>query len=223
MKIWCISDTHNNHGLLNIPQDIDMVIHAGDFSCDKRLYINMDETMNFLYWYHHLNVKYKILIAGNHDVTLEHCYNKTKISAQFPSITYLENDGITIEGINIWGSPLTPTFGDGWAFNKSRDKIARYWEHIPDNTDILVTHGPPKGILDLNQDNISCGDGSLLKKILKLNIKYHIFGHIHNEKNSINSGVFTPSITPTTFVNASVTSLPGYKLFSNGIIINYTT
>lgn len=225
MRIWCISDTHNKHGLLLAPppEDIDMIICSGDISIDKRLYINMDECLNFLYWYESLTAKYKILIAGNHDVALEYSmFGLKKLSVRFPSIIYLENDYVTIEGINIWGSPYTPTFGSNWAFNKSRATINRIWEHIPDDTDILVTHGPPKNILDLNQNNISCGDSALLKKIKKLNIKYNIFGHIHDEGNSINSGIFTPNSIKTTFINASVTSLPNYELTNNGIIINYT-
>ena len=71
MKILHISDTHGFHNLLTIPKDIDMVIHSGDSTNYKDLYKNEVELQDFIYWYSRVKVKYKILIAGNHDITLE--------------------------------------------------------------------------------------------------------------------------------------------------------
>lgn len=220
MRIWCISDTHNRHDELIVPENVDMVVCTGDISCFKDPELNFQECASFLIWYNNLPIPFKVLIAGNHDISLErNSFGLNKMSSEFKNIIYLENSEVIINGLVIWGSPYTPTFVIGWAFNKSRDTINRVWENLPNNIDLLLTHGPPKGILDLNADNISCGDNSLLKAIKKRNIKYHIFGHIHNEGSSINSGVFKPTDINTTFINAATTNLLNYSLINHGVII----
>lgn len=112
-------------------------------------------------------------------------------------VFYLCDTGITIEGINIWGSPITPTFFN-WAFNRDRgSNIAKYWDKIPQNTDILITHGPPSGILDRTISGSNAGCGDLLKKIELIKPKYHLFGHIHEAY-----GVYETA--HTTFINGSI-------------------
>lgn len=98
--------------------------------------------------YSNLDYQYKIFIAGNHDFYFED-YSQQEIQEKLPeNMYYLNDSGICIEGINIWGSPITPTFFN-WAFNKDRGyDIIQHWQKIPDNTDILITHGPPNMILD---------------------------------------------------------------------------
>jgi len=222
MKIWHISDTHTFHGLLNIPDGIDMVIHSGDATNPKDHYVNKIEMENFIFWFSKLPIKYKVFVAGNHDTSIEKKLI-TKLDFASNGIIYLENDFVEIEGIKIWGSPITPTFGQGWAFNKNRAKTHEVWSKIPDGTDIVICHGPPKGVLDLSYDVKNelefCGDSSLKKKMMKLNPKLCLFGHIHNCQDIINAGVLKLSGFDTQYSNGSVVTDGKFgKLSSNGNI-----
>ena len=146
-KITFISDTHTKHKhLTNDLPGGDILIHCGDIS--SRGYIN--EIKNFLEWFDGIKgYEYKIFIAGNHDFGFQdnpkECIELLK---NYPSITYLEDNSIIIDGIKIYGSPWQPRFHN-WAFNVNRGwDIAQKWEKIPQDTDILITHGPLSTILD---------------------------------------------------------------------------
>lgn len=219
IKIWHISDTHTYHGLLDVPKDIDMVIFSGDCSNPKDPYKNRVEVENFIHWYSSLPIKYKIFVPGNHDTSIERNFI-TKNDFTSKDIIYLENDFVEIEGLKIWGSPITPTFGE-WAFMKARHKTHEVWKHIPDDTDIVIIHGPPAGILDLsyNRQNQleSCGDLSLKKRLLDIKPKLVCFGHIHNCEDVINAGTMKLSIRDTIYSNGSVVTDNKFgKLTSNG-------
>lgn len=224
MKIWHISDTHTFHGLLTIPDGIDMVIHSGDATNPKDPYQNKPEMENFIFWFSKLPIKWKVFVAGNHDTSIEKKLI-TKLDFTSNGIIYLENDFTEIEGIKIWGSPVTPTFGTGWSFNKNRAKTHELWSKIPDGTDIVITHGPPKGVLDLSYDYKNqlefCGDSALKKKMISLNPKLCLFGHIHNCEDIINAGTMKLSATDTIFSNGSVVTDGKFgQLSSNGNIFN---
>ena len=110
-------------------------------------------------------------------------------------IIYLNDSGIEIEGTKFWGSPIQPWFHD-WAFNRVRgEEIKRHWDLIPMDTDVLITHGPPFGLLDMcaNGERVGCKD--LLETIAKIRPRVHAFGHIH-EKYGI------ARVDKTIFVNA---------------------
>jgi Icc-related predicted phosphoesterase len=222
LKIWHISDTHQLHSLLNVPKDIDMVIFSGDCSNPKGVYENRDQVLNFIEWMKSLDVKYKIFVAGNHDTSIERNLI-TQGDFLEAGITYLENDWVEIEGLKIFGSPQTPTFGD-WSFMKQRNKMHDHWKNVPDDIDIFVTHGPPKGILDLSfdrQHNLErCGDSALLTRCLAIKPKLVCFGHIHNCEDIINAGTKVLSAYPEiTFSNGSVVTDGKFgKLSSNGNI-----
>lgn len=229
MKGWHISDTHSYHRLLQVPKDIDIVFHTGDFSNYKDVYKNEPEARDFLNWYASLDIKYKVLIAGNHD-TLAYQWNKKfRELCKHLNIIYLENETTIIEGLKIFGSPHTPQFGD-WYFMKKREKLSRVWEQIEDGTDIIMVHTPPKTILDLSysQDRRLefCGCGALRKKILKVQPKLVMFGHIHNNKEIVNAGVRIENewedgkiISSTSYSNGSVVTDGKFgKLTSNGNI-----
>ena len=224
MKIWHISDTHTYHRLLEVPTDIDMVIFSGDCSNPIDPYPNEVEVRGFIDWYRSLPIKHKIFVAGNHDTSIEKRF-VTKEDFEYHNIIYLENESITIEGIKIFGSPYTPTFGYGWAFNKDRTKLDRIWRNIIDeDVDIVITHGPPKGTLDLSVDrnhNIErCGDKSLMNRVKEVEPKLVLFGHIHNCEDIINQGTMTLSGLNTTFSNGSVMKDGRFgKLTSNGNIL----
>jgi Icc-related predicted phosphoesterase len=224
MKIWHISDTHTFHNLLEIPENIDMVIHSGDATNPKEPYSNKVEMENFIFWFSQLPIKYKVFVAGNHDVSIEKKLI-TQLDFNSKGIIYLENSFIEIEGLKIWGSPITPTFGIGWAFNKNRAKTHEVWKQIPGDTDIVVVHGPPKGMLDLSYNRKNelelCGDNSLTKRMLDLKPKLCLFGHIHNFKDIINAGIKKLSIMDTIFSNGSVVTDAKFgKLSSNGNIFD---
>jgi len=210
MKILAISDTHGQHK--NFAKEyfegIDMIIHAGDESNFRELAFNEREWFDFLEWYSELNVKYKVLIAGNHSAYLSKFGRRIKEDLyRDNNIVYLEHESTKIEGINIFGSPYTPTFGQ-WHFMKDRSKLDDYWKQVPDDTDILVTHGPPKTILDLSlsrdRELEFCGDAALLRHITeRIKPAYSIFGHIHNVENIVNAGTKTMAGLDTTFMNVS--------------------
>ena len=176
-KIICISDTHGKHEQLNydLPEG-DMIIHAGDVSNLGKIY----EINEFTQWFSKLPYKYKIFIAGNHDFGFEAIRHSNEIGISIPhGVIYLQDEMVEIEGIKIYGSPWQPEFYD-WAFNLPRgEKIAEKWNMIPENLDILVTHGPPHGILDDTIQGMRVGCEDLYKRVMEVKPKYHIFGHIH--------------------------------------------
>jgi Icc-related predicted phosphoesterase len=206
MKIWHISDTHAMHGWLQVPTDVDMVIHSGDCSNPSNPYLNEPEVRNFIEWYASLPIKHKIFVAGNHDTSIE---KRLVRSSDFTDagIIYLENDFDQIEGLVIWGTPITPTFGTGWAWNRDRSKMDKLWKSIPENTDIVISHGPPKGVLDLSYDRANnlefCGCNAMKKNMLRLQPKAVLFGHIHNFQDITNSGIMKVHGCNTIFSNGS--------------------
>lgn len=128
-------------------------------------------------------------------------------------VIYLENESVTIEGLKIYGSPVTPTFNN-WFFMCDRGKIHRYWDAIEPDTDILITHGPPYGVLDWSDDtahtNSQKGCKALMKAVDRIKPLLHVFGHIHNGKDIINNGVLFRD--HTTFINASCVTDNKYHL-----------
>ena len=174
MKIVFISDTHGIHKKLGELSG-DMIIHAGDIS-NRGTY---KEIKTFLNWFEALNFEHKIFIAGNHDFYLEHL-NTSELEELIPkNVIYLNDSGIKIDNLNIWGSPIQPWFHD-WAFNRNRGtEIKKHWDLIPDETDLLITHGPPFNILDktISGERVGCLD--LLKRVMIVKPSIHVFGHIH--------------------------------------------
>lgn len=205
MKIVFISDTHSMHDRLFVP-DADMVIHAGDV-CNRG---TRNEAVDFLIWFSNLPQRYKIFVAGNHDFIFE---NEPKLMKKsIPSnIFYLNDSMVEVGGLKIWGSPVSPWFCN-WAFNRQRGKeIKQHWDLIPNNVDILITHGPPKNVLDktiYSQENVGCED--LLDKVNQVRPKIHVFGHIHE-------GYGVKEENRTTFINASSVDI-NYKMVNKPII-----
>ncbi len=212
MKIWIISDTHNKHKSLNPPPDVDMVIHAGDASITKNRKVNAEELLEFFQWFKELPYKHKIFVPGNHDTSIDAKYfSKEELNDGF---TTLINEEINIEGFNFYGSPITPSFGVDWAFNCARHKIENCWNNIPSYTDVVITHGPPLGILDSTHEGVRCGCHALRRIISNIRPEYHIFGHIH-EQGGIKLKKFNE---PTNYINACVVDL-SYNIANNGEVI----
>lgn len=209
MKILHLSDTHGFHSRFPNEKfkDIDIVIHSGDCSNYKDAYRNAIEVADFIEWYKDVPVKYKIYVAGNHDTSIER-KRITKEDFEANSIIYLENSFVNIDGVKFYGTPITPSFND-WAFMKARDKTHKVWEAIPEDTGVLIVHGPPKGIRDLSYDKDGklefCGDNALMRRCISLQntLKFVCFGHIHNMDGVYNQGISTFSMTQTVFSNAA--------------------
>lgn len=213
MKIVCISDTHGQHFGLYLPKG-DTIIHSGDF-CNRG---EMIDCVRFFNWFGTLPFKNKIVIAGNHDLWMEKA-NPSEIKAIIPpGVIYLNDSGVEIDGINFWGSPVQPRFFN-WAFNRNRGpEIRKHWDKIPNNTDVLITHGPPYSILDeaprdYGTEKVGCED--LLNKVKKLRPKLHVFGHIHYS--------YGHSYTKDTlFVNASLVN-EDYQMVGNAILVDISS
>jgi Icc-related predicted phosphoesterase len=181
-KLVCISDTHTLHNRIILPEG-DIIVHSGDFSNRG----TEDEICDFLEWYSNTDFEHKILVAGNHDWGFERDPEIYEDMCKEYGITYLNDSGITLNGIKFWGSPVQPEFCD-WAFNRRVKEhspsqynwIKPHWDMIPEDTDVLVTHGPPYGVLDISiyQGN-NCGCPHLLNRVLEFKPEVHIFGHIH--------------------------------------------
>lgn len=206
MILCFLGDTHGYHDKINFKGPIEMVFHTGDFVYEHRRY---EDYVDFINWYGDLNIEYKVLIAGNHEIMLDDVkYGTGTMKEQLldlmkqKNIHYLENSSVELNGLKIYGSPNTPNFYD-WAFMKSRGlHLEENWSHIPDDTDILLTHGPPFGIGDNTKLGELTGCMDLLNRVMNLpDLKYHAFGHIHN-----GSGIYTAKQlgVQTRFVNGSV-------------------
>lgn len=198
MKIVAISDTHTKHGLIQIPE-CDVLVHAGDFSFRGKFM----EVREFVWWLKEQPAKHKIVIAGNHEET----FDNSKLGGKFNAacrdmlaknldegIHYLENSSITIDGIKFYGTPWTPWFYD-WGFNglEGPDAPFRYgtypnledvYGEIPEDTNILICHGPPYGYVDQATDERagSVEMRKLLESMKLHQLRLYLCGHIHEAR-----------------------------------------
>ena len=193
ITLVCISDTHNKHKHLGKLPDADIIIHCGDMTSMGREH----EIRDFMKWFSGLNqYSHKICIAGNHDWLFDR--NRLFAKSLVPkNVIYLEDKEVIIDDIKFYGTPVSLPFFN-WAFNRPEEKLEQYWAAIPDDTDVLITHQPPYGIMDWSvYDKKATGSPSLYKEVLKrIKPKVHCFGHIH-------SGHGVKVIEDTTFINAS--------------------
>lgn len=197
MRVVCISDTHGEHWNLgkygnSIPEG-DVLVHTGDFQSYGRL----KELVDFNQWLGTLPHKYKIVIAGNHDKAAWDTY-KEMTKVRFKNAIYLQDEELVIEGVKFYGSPWTPIFFN-WYFmlDRGSEKMRRKWAQIPEDTDILLTHGPPMFKLDWSEfgkEHMGCED--LRNRIEVVKPRYHVFGHNHAQYGGTRN-------EHTTFINAA--------------------
>ena len=210
ITVDCISDLPGHYP--HLPGG-DLLIVAGDLSAHD----HGGEHFEFLMWLKDQKYIRKIFIAGNHD---NEWIDYVPHAPTFKhGMEYLCDSGTEFEGLKIWGSPWTLTFPGinphCTAFTGTEAELEAKFALIPDDTDILITHGPPYGIMDAVHREVFCGgrggwvgSASLLEKVFRIRPKLHVFGHIHEgygrynhtprEGSSENLG-----ITPVTFVNCS--------------------
>ena len=180
MRIVCISDTHGDHLQVELP-DGDVLVHAGDITAHGE----EADLLRFLDWFASRPFARHIFIAGNHDRFLEQQPARTHALSADAGVTYLDDSGCTVEGLKFWGSPITPRFYD-WSFMRDPgEDIEKLWDMIPLDTQVLITHGPPWGVLDKIQRSAvfheHTGCHSLVNRIREVRPAYHMFGHIHEE------------------------------------------
>lgn len=176
MKIVVFSDSHCQHEKLKIPE-CDILISAGDYSW-RGIPI---EVMEFHRWLRKQPGKHKISVQGNHELGVEKDFPLAKSLAEefCPGVHFIEEGLIEVESLKIWCASVTPWFHD-WAYNRSREQIFEHWARIPNEADVLITHGPPFQIFDRTRDGSNAGCPLLMTKVRYLSkIKHHCFGHIH--------------------------------------------
>jgi len=202
MKIIALGCTHTHHNYVKIPP-CDVLIHTGDYTSVGSKF----DYTSFYNWLESLTqCKHKIFIEGNHELgqSDEPTMRKYRETAHYEdwladieareedfkknNIHRLHNEELIIDGVKFWGSPYTLAFYD-WAFNMNLDELHDNWEKMPEDTDVLITHGPPLGKLDKCVNGHHAGDSWLLQKVLEIRPKYHVFSHIHESAGETTIGV----------------------------------
>lgn len=193
MKLTFISDTHSLHHSMALDSG-DVLIHCGDFTGRG----NLDEVENFAEFMEWQRFQHKVVIAGNHDWCFEdHRRMDAEKILTDAGIIYLNDSGVEIDGVKFWGSPIQPEFM-AWAFNRFRGaEIRQHWDVIPNDTDVLITHGPAFGMLDWCTHGARVGCEDLLHAIQRIQPKVHACGHIYESYGVQEQG-------GTVFVNASI-------------------
>lgn len=204
MKIVCLSDTHEQHTQVIVPEG-DVLVHSGDFTYQGKIPV----IANFANWLGSLPHKHKVIVAGNHDWAFQNNFRNVAVNLlREAGAIYLEDSGCEIDNLQFWGSPWQPRFYD-WAFNLNRNgsEIAKRWDLIPSETNVLITHCPPFGILDETSNNGSQGCEKLRNRLSHLDhLKAHIFGHLHHDGGKVkdhlgvkfvNAAICTDNYKPT--------------------------
>ena len=217
MRLVLISDTHGLHPTQELPEG-DVLVHAGDF-CNGG---SFQDCVEYCIWLKNHIDKYKVVvqIAGNHDFCTQN--KPEEVKKEFKNwfsdkLVYLCDEAFEFSGLKFYGSPWQPWFLD-WAWNLPRgEKLAEVWSKIPADTDVLITHGPPYGILDKvrrGSENVGCKDLLAKIKSMQNNLLLHVFGHIHETH-----GIYENKDFVTKFVNASICT-DDYRPINKPIVVD---
>lgn len=226
MRIVSISDTHSDHRSLVIPE-CDVLIHSGDtvtnFDIDDVASgKSMVKFRDFLDWFAEQPARYKMFIGGNHDFGLSiesYGFRKSYEEAIGDDIIYLRDSEFVVDGVKFYGTPFQPYFC-GMAFNiKEHAGREAKMNLIPDDTNVLLTHMPPKGIMDRvfgmhEKKWIYCGCGALTKRLPELKqLKIHAFGHVHSTRGA-------KSIGGVWHVNSAICGANPYRAVNRPYVID---
>ena len=170
MRIVCIADTHGLHRQLEVPTG-DLLIHAGDFTFYSK---PPSIVSDFDDWLGSLPHRHKVVVPGNHEFALEEPEDRSAIA----NAILLVDSGVQVGGMRIWGSPVIPLYGGAFGMSGAADR-KRHWARIPEGLDILVTHGPPLGILDELGPGRHDGCPELCEAVYQARPRVHVFGHTH--------------------------------------------
>ena len=173
MKLAIISDTHGRHRQVSVPK-CDILIHAGDWTDHN----SNAELPDFLDWLSEQPANRIIMIHGNHDNPRKWDPAQLKF---LPHLTVLHDSSVTFDGIKFYGSPYTPEFFNWhWMLPRNGKELEEKWAQIPDDTSVLITHGPPHGTLDFfGKEHVGCELLAARVRQLK-ELQLHCFGHIHS-------------------------------------------
>lgn len=172
LKIIGISDTHCRHNKVKVPK-CDILIHAGDHSRFGLQY----EFENFINWFATQKADKKIFIPGNHDIFLYKEKEYVENLSKKLGVIFLSDSGVELHGIKFYGFPWTPRWGP-WAFMCEENEMNYRVGQIPNNTDVLISHGPPLNHCDYNgKRNVGCKP--LLERLKSIKPKLVVCGHIH--------------------------------------------
>ncbi len=176
MRVAAISDTHGRRDW-SVPR-CDVFVHAGDLTGDgslwetalfaKRLEKEMDSPDG---------PQHAIIVPGNHDECFEH-FLEPALTLFGPKVHVLLDQSFVLDGVCFYGSPWTPPFMQ-WSFMAGENQLASLYENMPPAVDVLVTHGPPRGILDPGWKTPHAGSSSLARAVKKRRVRHHVFGHLH--------------------------------------------
>lgn len=202
MKVVVISDTHLRHTSVNIPT-CDLLVHAGDFSNRG----NWNDINEFIYWMKAQPTKHRLLVPGNHDLVCENEFLAVRDHFKQSGILFERENLVFVDNLMVFCYSDTPEIysGSPWAFTYPRESehFRRSWENAP-VCDLLVTHGPPLGVLDEVDNGLRVGEKHMMDYVLRSRPKAHVFGHIHESFGySFKFGV--------NFYNASICDL-SYKV-----------
>src|SRR5688572_13119678 len=176
MIVAAVSDLHGH--LPDIGAACDLLLIAGDICpvTDHSLR-TQTEFLNgpFREWLERVPARHVVGVAGNHDFLFVQEPDRVPTDLRW---TYLQDRETVVDGMKVYGTPWQPWFCD-WAFNLYEDQLAKKWDLIPGDVDVLVCHGPPHGYGDLTTRGVRTGSPSLLEKILRVRPRLVVFGHIH--------------------------------------------
>lgn len=173
MKILHLSDMHGCHRRLGELPAADIVVHSGDFTMNG----SEAEALDFFNWFCDLPHPHKIFICGNHD----ECLYSANIVGLDDNVHYLCNSGVEIESMKFYGVPM-------FMADCITEQQNQHYAAIPVDTEVLITHTPPYGILDFD-DNIHYGSKELLQRIIAVSPRLHLFGHIHRQHGMTGNGI----------------------------------
>ena len=200
--IVCTADLHEH--LVDIPP-CDLLLIAGDVSYgfnEDLAAMHAFVERDFKRWLETVPAKEIVLVAGNHDKSIEAWGMPDGLRCH-----YLQDAGIELFGLSIWGTPWQPWFGD-WAFNAPREDgeafLASKFDAIPEGTDVVVAHGPPLGCGDLTNRGRRVGSSALTAALERVKPRLTVCGHIHEgygryrlgETDVINASLVDPDYRP---------------------------
>lgn len=174
MDLIILGDTHELHREIEVPPG-DLLIFTGDFTMFSK---RVSAIRDFNDWLGDLPHRWKVVVPGNHEFFLE--ADPTRRSMISNAIVLID-EAIELDGLKIYGSPMTPMYGGAFGKSSAADRI-RHWGRVPDDIDVLVTHGPPKRVLDRPPDQFErLGDPELATRVAELpSLRLHCFGHVHS-------------------------------------------
>ena len=203
LRLVLMSDTHDHHREVAVP-DGDLLIHAGDFTFFNG---STHAIRDFNDWLGQLPHPFKVLIPGNHDSGFADPVWRGLIT----NAKLLINEGTVTAGLRIWGSPVTPNDWGAFGPTSARER-GQLFARIPQDTAVLVTHGPPRGVLDAPSHGDPQGCEQLLAAVRRVKPPLHVFGHVHQRYGTSHSA-------GTLFANAALAGTD-YNMANRPIVID---